>query len=134
MQQEVITEIYLDCTHVDEAFSRRIHLHLALDSLRSLAYRCMPLLLMLLLRGHWDRFFPHFEYAEKVRTGDDDVAKCAARVRGRAGVGERGWSQVETCCIFDAAGRQDFLAKSMHLRDTVRVARRLRRQPAQGHE
>ena len=116
---KVVTKIYLDCPHVHKALSERIHLDLALDRLRSLAYRNEPLLLKFLLHRRWHRFFSHLEYAEQVRASDDNIRVCPTGLRQKAGVGERGWSEVEPCCEFDSAGREDFLVKSVHLDDPV---------------
>ena len=116
---KVVTEIYLNCPHVHEALSTWIHLDLALDCLRPIAFHSKPLLLMVLLHGCWHRFFSDFEYAGEIRASDDSIQVCATRLRQKAGVGERGWSKVELCCEFDSAGREEFLVNSVHLDDPV---------------
>ena len=51
---------------------------------------------------------------------DDSIQVCPTRLRQKVGVRERGWSEVEPCCEFDTARREDFLAKSVDLGDEVR--------------
>ena len=57
--------IHLDRAHVNEPFTRRVHLYLALHCLRPFAHSRPPLLLFLLLGRDWGWFFPDFENAQR---------------------------------------------------------------------